>query len=114
VGGGFSGLANDLDDHKAAEHDIITMARSLTLGIMQNEVWGRGFGRRLQPAPPTSQKRNACQAVPWLGRLVGAFLKICFRAREITSQFRPTHIDFPMCLWPPPKRETWLHWKISF
>lgn len=41
-------------DDKAAEHDVITIARSLALGIMRNEVGWRGYWRRLRHVPPSS------------------------------------------------------------
>lgn len=41
-------------DDKAAEHDVITIARSLALGITQKEVGWRGFWDRLRHVPPSS------------------------------------------------------------
>ena len=41
-------------DDKAAEHDVITIARSLSLGIMQNKRGWRDFWRRLRGVQPSS------------------------------------------------------------
>ena len=41
-------------DDKAAEHDVITIARSLALGIMQKESGWRGLWRRVRRVPPVN------------------------------------------------------------
>ena len=41
-------------DDKAAEHDVITIARSLALGITQKGTGWRGFWHRLSRAAPSS------------------------------------------------------------
>jgi serine/threonine protein kinase/AAA+ ATPase superfamily predicted ATPase len=43
-------------DDKAAEHDVISIARSLALGIPQKEIGWRGFWRRLRRVAPSSMR----------------------------------------------------------